>query len=109
MAVKTLISKSRISEYLAAILSLFLVAGTASAQGATAAGAYRIADAVHYQNLSVFLIHGKDEAEHKNVLTLQEAMAKNILRVHETSEVNELAVENTSAEYEVFIQSGDIV
>ena len=101
---KTLISKS-----LLAILSLLLVGGAASAQSAAAAGPYRIADPVQYENLSVFLIHGKNEAEHPNVLTLQEAMAKNILRVHETSDVNELAVENTSAEYEVFIQSGDIV
>lgn len=70
---------------------------------------YRISAPVSYKNLSVFLIHGKNQIDHKNILTLQEAMEKDILVVYETSDVNELAVENKSSQYEVFIQSGDIV
>ncbi len=70
---------------------------------------YRISAPVSYKNLSVFLIHGKDEIKNKNILTLQEAMEKGIFSVYETSDVNELAVENKSSQYEVFIQSGDIV
>jgi hypothetical protein len=70
---------------------------------------YRISAPVSYKNLSVFLIHGNDQIKSKNILTLQEAMDKGIFTVYETSDVNELAVENKSAQYEVFIQSGDIV
>jgi hypothetical protein len=88
------------------VLSLLLVSAGALAQDAPR---YRIAEPVQHANLTVFLIHGAEQAEHRNVLTLQEAMARGILRVHETSSVNQLALENTSAEHEVFIQSGDIV
>ena len=70
---------------------------------------YRISAPVSYKNLSVFLIHGKDEIKSKNILTLQEAMEKDLFVVYETSDVNELMVENKSSQYEVFIQSGDIV
>ena len=70
---------------------------------------YRISAPVSYKNLSVFLIHGKDEIKNKNILTLQEAMEKDLFVVYETSDVNELMVENKSSQYEVFIQSGDIV
>jgi hypothetical protein len=80
-----------------------VLAGTASAQS------YRISAPYTYKNLTIFLIHGKDESSGKNVLTLQEAMEMKVLRVYETSDVNELAVENISKFYDVFIQSGDIV
>jgi len=71
--------------------------------------AYRISEPVTYKNLTIFLIHGKDAITKGNILTLQEAMERDILIVYETSEVNTLAVENVSKEYQVFIQSGDIV
>lgn len=70
---------------------------------------YRVSTPYTYKNLTIFLIHGKDESSGKNVLTLQEAMEMKVLRVYETSDVNELAVENISKYYDVFIQSGDIV
>lgn len=70
---------------------------------------YRVSSPYTYKNLTIFLIHGKDESSGKNVLTLQEAMEMKVLRVYETSEVNELEVENISKFYDVFIQSGDIV
>ena len=43
------------------------------------------------------------------MLTLQEAMERKLFVVYETSSVNELEVENLSKEFDVFIQSGDIV
>lgn len=85
---------------LVVFLSLQMLAQTSS---------YRISAPVSYKNLSVFLIHGKDEIKNKNILTLQEAMEKDLFVVYETSDVNELMVENKSSQYEVFIQSGDIV
>jgi hypothetical protein len=62
-----------------------------------------------HENLTIFLIHGKDALPGKKFLTLQEALEQKKLVVHETKNVNELAVENVSAEAEVFIQAGDIV
>ena len=76
---------------------------------ADAQNGYQISAPVTHKNLSVFLIHGKDELTGENILTLQEAMEQKILTVYETSDVNELLVQNKSAKYEVFIQSGDIV
>lgn len=90
------------------LFSLFIVVGLSLQMFAQSDG-YRISAPVSYKNLSVFLIHGKDEIKSKNILTLQEAMDKDIFTVYETSDVNELAVENKSSQYEVFIQSGDIV
>lgn len=87
-----------------AFVFVLVVASAASAQNA-----YRISSPYTYKNLTIFLIHGKDERSGKNVLTLQEAMEMKVLRVYETSDVNELAVENISKSYDVFIQSGDIV
>lgn len=83
-----------------------LLVGAASVQ---AQGSYRISTPYTHKNLTIFLIHGKDERSGKNVLTLQEAMEMKVLRVYETSDVNELEVQNISKFYDVFIQSGDIV
>ena len=74
-----------------------------------AQNAYRISAPYTYKNLTIFLIHGKDETSKKNIVTLQEALKMGIFKVYETSEVNELMVENTSKTHDVFIQSGDIV
>lgn len=87
-----------------AFLFLLVTAGIVNAQSG-----YRVSAPHTYKNLTIFLIHGKDESSGKNVLTLQEAMEMKALRVYETSDVNELAVENISKYYDVFIQSGDIV
>jgi hypothetical protein len=81
-------------------LSIWLTAQTSS---------YQISGPFSYKNLSLFLIHGKDENTKGNILTLQEAMERNLFVVYETSDVNELEVENLSKEFDVFIQSGDIV
>lgn len=70
---------------------------------------YRISTPHTYKNLTVFLIHGKNETTKTNVIALPEAMERKILKVYETSDVNELEVENISKTLDVFIQSGDIV
>jgi hypothetical protein len=94
-----------ITRAFAAVLMIVAGFGFASAQAAD----YRISTPYTYKNLSIFLIHGKDESKKSNVLTLQEAMERRLLVVYETSEVNLLEVENLSKEFDVFIQSGDIV
>ena len=70
---------------------------------------YTVSEPISYKNLSIFLIHGKDENTSGNILTLQEALERKLFVVYETSDVNELEVENLSKEFDVFIQSGDIV
>src|ERR1043165_4415638 len=80
-----------------------------STQAISQTSAYRISEPISYKNLSIFLIHGKDENNKGNIMTLQEAMERKLFVVYETSEVNELQVENLSKEFDVFIQSGDIV
>lgn len=86
------------------ILSIIAV-GAATAQ----TEAYRISTGYTHKNLTIFLIHGKDETKKTNMMTLQEAMERKLFRVYETSDVNELEVENISKELDVFIQAGDIV
>ncbi len=76
---------------------------------AAAAQTYRISQPYSHKNLTIFLIHGKDERSKSNVITLQEAMERKLFVVYETSDVNQLEVENLSKELDVFIQSGDIV
>jgi len=80
-----------------------------AASSTLAQNGYRISAPYTYKNLTIFLIHGKDSTNKKNIITLQEAMKLRIFKVYETSDVNELQVENTSSQYDVFIQSGDIV
>ena len=74
----------------------------------TASPDYRVSGPYTYKNLSVFLLHGKDGGEGKNLLTLSEALASKKVVVYETKNVNELSIQNLSDE-EVFVQSGDIV
>ena len=88
-----------------ALAVLYVFSALAVAQNS----AYRISAPYSHKNLTIFLIHGKNETSKTNILTLQEAMQRRILRVYETSDVNELSVENISKEFDVFIQSGDIV
>ncbi|HEX8921727.1 MAG TPA: DUF6569 family protein [Pyrinomonadaceae bacterium] len=73
------------------------------------AGDYRISGPYTHENLTIFLIHGKDTISGKKFLTLQEAMQRKVVIVHETKDVNELAIENVSSDEEVYVQSGDIV
>jgi hypothetical protein len=89
------------------VLAAFIIAACSTVS--TSQNAYRISAPYTYKNLTIFLIHGKDSTNKKNIVTLQEALKMGIFRVYETSEVNELTVENISKTHDVFIQSGDIV
>ena len=91
-----------------AVAGLCLVLSIAAVAMGQTTG-YKVSAPYTYKNLSIFLIHGKDESKKGNIMTLQEAMERKLFVVYETSDVNELQVENLSKEFEVFIQSGDIV
>jgi hypothetical protein len=69
---------------------------------------YRLEGPFTQDNLTVFLIHGKDKMKGATFLTLQEALVQKKVIVRETRSVNELSIENISSE-EVYVQSGDIV
>ena len=69
---------------------------------------YRLSGPYTHNNLSIFLVHGKDLLPGKQFLTLQEALDQKKVRVFETKEVNELAIQNLSNQ-DVYVQSGDIV
>src|SRR5688572_28640197 len=73
------------------------------------AGDYKISGPYSHENLTIFLVHGKDTLGGKKFLTLQDAMQRKVVIVHETKDVNELAIENVSEDQEVYVQSGDIV
>src|SRR6266436_2633958 len=68
---------------------------------------FAISGPFQHENLTIFLIHGKDRIKGATILTLQEALEQRKAIVHETGSVNELIVENVSKDVEVFIQSGD--
>ena len=68
---------------------------------------YRLSGPYTHQNLTVFLVHGKDQTK-KTFLTLQEALAQKKVRVYETKDVNELAIRNLSNQ-DIYVQAGDIV
>lgn len=68
---------------------------------------YRLSGPYTHKNLTVFLIHGKDQTT-KTFLTLQEALAQKKVKVYETKDVNELAIQNLSNQ-DIYVQSGDIV
>jgi len=68
---------------------------------------YRLSGPYAHKNLTVFLVHGKDQTT-KNFLTLEEALAQKKARVYETKDVNELAIRNLSNQ-DIYVQSGDIV
>ena len=103
------------SKYLFAI-ALFLLIGlplslfiNAAAQEPkpSAASEYRLSGPYTHENLTVFLVHGKDQTN-KTFLTLQEALAQKKVRVYETKNVNELAIRNFSNQ-DVYVQAGDMV
>lgn len=68
---------------------------------------YKLSGPYTHENLSIFLVHGKDRLK-GTFLTLQEALEQKRVIVHETKDVNELSIENRSS-FDVFVQAGDIV
>jgi len=79
----------------------------ARAQNSTTIPEYRLSGPYTHGNLTVFLVHGKDQTT-KTFLTLQEALAQKKVRVYETKDVNELAIRNLSNQ-DIYVQAGDIV
>lgn len=68
---------------------------------------FRLSGPYTHKNLTVFLVHGKDQTN-KTFLTLQEALAQKKVRVYETKDVNELQIRNLSNQ-DIYVQAGDIV
>ena len=87
----------------------FFGGGTQPLPTANADDTPRVGSPVAHENLTVYFVHGSDTVASAKILSLSEALDRNLAVVHETSDVNMLAVENKSDEYELFIQSGDIV
>lgn len=77
-------------------------------QAVATAASYKISGPFSSGNLSVYLIHGADQASAGQYMTLQEALQMKQVVVYETGNVNELSIENKGDQL-VFIQSGDIV
>lgn len=75
---------------------------------ATGGGALAVSGPYTHKSLSLYLIHGADQVELANFLTLEEAVAQGKVKVHETGSVQQLAIENLSDE-PVYVQSGDVV
>ena len=98
-------------KYLIPIAFLFLLialpVGFAKQDEPATTSNYRLSGPYIHKNLTVFLIHGKDQTN-KTFLTLQEALAQKKVRVYETKEVNELAIRNLSNQ-DIYVQAGDIV
>src|SRR6266851_2883185 len=65
------------------------------------AAAYGISGPFTHDNLTIFLLHGRDTLSGKPLLTLQEALEQKKAVVHETKDVNELSVENVSPDIEI--------
>jgi hypothetical protein len=55
----------------------------------------RLSGPYTHENLTVFLVYGRDRLETKELLTLQEALVQKKAVVHEKEDVNELTVEVT--------------
>lgn len=97
----------RLCTILASLAFLAFQSLSSTARGG-AADEYRITGPYTHENLSIYLIHGKDKLKGTNYLTLQEAMEKKVVIVHETGNVGNLSIENTG-DVDIYIQSGDIV
>ncbi len=67
-----------------------------------------IGDPHKEQNLSLFILIGKEQVKDKAYKTLSEAMEMKEVTVKETGSVNKLSIDNNSSDY-IFIHSGDIV
>lgn len=95
---------------LPAILCLIAVCAPITAQIDTLrVGEYTLSGPYTHNNLSVYLVHGIDRINSRNMMTLAEALRRKKIRVYETGNVNELQVENVSSTQSIFIQAGEIV
>lgn len=72
-------------------------------------GEYKITGPFTHENLTIFLVHGKDKLKGKTFITLEDALEKKVVVVSETGEVQKLIIENKSKDKYIYIQSGDII
>jgi hypothetical protein len=72
-------------------------------------GEYQLSGPYTHENLTIYLIHGKDRLTGATPLLLQEALKQKKVVIRETGRVNELTIENVSSDAEVFVQSGDVI
>src|SRR5262249_15787736 len=93
---------------IAAPLLMVGAKGNRRAQKPQTKDEYRLERPFTQDNLTEYLINGKDKIKGEMFLTLQEALVQKKVIVRETRSVNELSIENLSNE-EVYVQSGDIV
>lgn len=96
------------------VFALVLAAGIAvthaqQASERVAAGEFWISGPYAHNNLSIFLVHGKERWSGRVPLTLKEALDQGRVVVHETGEVGELSIENRTGSEEIYVQAGDIV
>ncbi|MCP4354762.1 MAG: hypothetical protein GY793_03845 [Proteobacteria bacterium] len=89
-------------------LSTLTIAGDKSVSKNNLNG-FQITGPYAYENLSLFLIQGKDSFSANEFITLKEALDTKVAVLHETSNVNNLSIENLSSDKHIYIQSGDIV
>jgi hypothetical protein len=87
-----------------------LLLGTSWADAAPAAPAtpLRISGPYVYENLDVYLVHGRDQLAGRKLVPLARALARKQVIVRETGSVSRLTIENLSDE-EVYVQAGEIV
>ena len=105
---KRSIRAGALSILLSGIFSLSLCCSSQALEASQNSQNLKISGPFNSGNLSVFLIHGKDQLKAQTYLTLQEALEQKKVVVHETGDVNNLTVDNLCGSV-VFIQSGDIV
>lgn len=89
-------------------LPFLLQPATAQTTNGATQSNYRLSGPYTHNNLTIFLVHGRDLAGNRTFLTLQEALAQKKVIVYETKDVNELAIRNVSNQ-DVYVQAGDIV
>ncbi len=68
----------------------------------------RISGPYVYENLDVYLVHGRDQMAGRTLVPLARALAEKKVIVSETGNVGTLAIENLS-DQEVYVQAGEIV
>ena len=69
----------------------------------------RLSGPYSHENLTIFLIRGRDQLAGRRFLTLQQALSQRKAVIREIRSVNELSIQNLSGMDQIFVQSGDIV
>lgn len=70
---------------------------------------FSVAGPFTHENLSVFIVGGKDGFDGSRIIPLDEALERKCVVVHETGSVGQLEVENLSEAWDIYIQAGDVV